>query len=102
MQSDIHIDSHVLLPVAAVVLTVGFFILRRLIKTDGKCEIKLRPPSFAISLHSNKSVRLPGKQVSEKKADKQKAVPKEAEFASNGTVFYVVKIISELKNIVNL
>ena len=37
MLSDIHIDSHVLLPVA-VVLTVGFFILRRLIKTDGKCE----------------------------------------------------------------
>jgi hypothetical protein len=35
-------------------------------------------------------------------ADKQKAVPEEAEFASNGTVFYVVKIISELENVVNL
>ena len=49
-----------------------------------------------------KRVRLPGKQVLEKKADKQKAVPKEAVFASFGTAFYVVKIISELKNVVNL
>lgn len=37
-----------------------------------------------------------------KKSDKQKAVPEEAEFASNGTVFYVVKIISELEYVVNL
>jgi hypothetical protein len=35
-------------------------------------------------------------------AYKQKAVPEEAEFAANGTVFYVVKIISELGNVVNL
>ena len=35
-------------------------------------------------------------------ADKQTAVPEEAEIASFGTAFYVVKIISELKNVVNL
>ena len=29
-------------------------------------------------------------------ADKEKAVPKEADIASFGTAFYVVKIISEL------
>jgi hypothetical protein len=34
--------------------------------------------------------------------DKEKAVPKEADLASFGTVFYVVKIISELKKVVNL
>lgn len=35
-------------------------------------------------------------------ADKQKAVPEEAVFASFGTVFLCGKIISELKNVVNL
>ena len=48
------------------------------------------------------NVRLPGKQVLAETADKQKAVPKEADLASNGTVFYVVKIISELEYVVNL
>ena len=56
----------------------------------------MRPTKFV------RSVRLPGKQVLEKKADKQKAVPEEADLASFGTVFYVVKIISELENVVNL
>ena len=49
-----------------------------------------------------KRVRLPGKQVLDEIADKQKAVPKEAEFASFGTVLRCSKIISELKNVVNL
>ena len=35
-------------------------------------------------------------------ADKQKAVPKEADLASFGTVFLCSKIISELKNVVIL
>ena len=44
-----------------------------------------------------KRVRLPGKQVLEKIADKQKVVPEEADLASFGTVSHVVKIILELK-----
>ena len=43
-----------------------------------------------------KSVRLPRKQVLDEMADKEKAVPEEADIASFGTAFYVVKIISEL------
>lgn len=62
----------------------------------------LIPAILDSSLHSNKSVRLPVKQVLDKMTDKQKAVPEEANIASFGTVFYVVKIISELKNVVNL
>jgi len=56
----------------------------------------MRPAKFVSSVH------LPRKQVLAETADKQKAVPKEAEFASNGTVFYVVKIISKLEYVVNL
>ena len=46
---------------------------------------------FDSSLHRN-NVRLPKKQVLDKMADKQKAVPEEAEVASFGTVFLCSKI----------
>ena len=36
---DIHVDGQILPLVAAEVLTVGLFILQRLIETDGKLEI---------------------------------------------------------------
>ena len=39
LQLDIHMDSQILPLVAAEVLTVGLFILQRLIETDGKLEI---------------------------------------------------------------
>ena len=42
LQLDIHMDSQILPLVAAEVLTVGLFILQRLIETDGKLEICAR------------------------------------------------------------
>ena len=39
LQLDIHVDGQILPLVAAEVLTVGLFILQRLIETDGKLEI---------------------------------------------------------------
>ena len=39
LQLDIHVDGQILPLIAAEVLTVGLFILQRLIETDGKLEI---------------------------------------------------------------
>ena len=39
LRLDIHMDGQILPLVAAEVLTVGLFILQRLIETDGKLEI---------------------------------------------------------------
>ena len=39
LQLDIHMDGQILPLVVAEVLTVGLFILQRLIETDGKLEI---------------------------------------------------------------
>ena len=39
LQLDIHVDGQILPLVAAEVLTMGLFILQRLIETDGKLEI---------------------------------------------------------------
>ena len=49
-----------------------------------------------------KRVRLPGKQVLEKIADKQKAVPKEANLVPPGDCFCCFIVISELEYVVNL
>ena len=49
-----------------------------------------------------KRVRLPQKQVLEKKADKQKAVPEEADLVPLGDCFWLLIVISELGNVVNL
>ncbi|MBE6983910.1 MAG: hypothetical protein E7435_06525 [Ruminococcaceae bacterium] len=49
---------------------------------------KLIPAVLDSSLHSNKSVHLPQKQVLQKMEDKQKAVPKEAELMPLGDCFW--------------
>ena len=49
-----------------------------------------------------KRVRLPGKQVLEKIADKQKAVPEEAELVPLRDCFWLLIVISELEYVVNL
>ena len=49
-----------------------------------------------------KRVRLPGKQVSEKIADKQKAVPEEVDLVPLRDCFCYFIVISELEYAVNL
>ena len=65
-----------------------------------KCRLGL--PSFDSGLYRRKCVRLPGKQVLEEMADKQTAVPEEANLVPLGDCFCCFIVISELEDVVNL
>ena len=57
LRLDIHVDGQILPLVAAEVLTVGLFILQRLIETDGKLEIlSTNKPKYPLK---NKSAQRP-------------------------------------------
>ena len=57
---------------------------------------------FQVHSRDKIDVRLPRKQVLDEMADKQKAVPEEADLVPLGDCFCCFVVISELENVVNL